>query len=208
LKISDGTIRDRVLTRIVRWYSSHTRIEDAVGLVRRIADDTLRVDALVMLGGAALASKDTVRAIELLNQAESCSLKTRPSPERADSLVKIASTFAAFDVVRSFEVLQSAVKSINEIISQQKDSEGKSSAVRADATQAFTLDGLYAASFESMLATLGKADFDRALVLAQQLAPEEASLIAQLAVCRGGLTEKPPSERSAGDDETESGVNH
>jgi hypothetical protein len=59
-----------------------------------------------------------------------------------------------------------------------------------------------------MLATLGKADFDRALVLAQQLDPEEASLIAQLAVCRGGLTEKPPSERSAGDDETESGVNH
>lgn len=208
LRVSDTTIRDRVLTRIVRWYSSHARIEDSVGLVRRIADDTLRVDAFVMLGGAALASKDTARSVEMLNEAESCALKTRPSPQRADSLIKIASTFAAFDVGRSFEVLQSAVKAINELINQQRDSEGKSSAVRADATQTFTFDGLYAGSFESMLATLAKADFDRALVLAQQLTPEEASLIAQLAVCRGGLSEKPSSERSASDDEAGSGVNH
>jgi tetratricopeptide (TPR) repeat protein len=208
LKVADAGTRDRVLTRIARWYSSQKRIDDAAALVRRITDDMLRVEALAMLGAAALASQDRARALELLNEAESCAEKAQPSPQRADLLVKIAGTFAAFDAIRSFEVLQSAVKAINEITGDRNDLDDRSPTTARDEAQSLTIDELYAASFDKTLATLAKTNFDRALILAQQLTQEEASVIAQLAVCRGGLRQTPSSERSANADETESVINH
>ena len=210
LKISDTATRDRVLVQIVRRHSYENRIDDAVALARRIGDETARVELLVMLGGAARASRDNARAVELLNEAHACSLKARPTLERARSLVMIASSFSAFDTERSFEVLQSAVKAINDLIKQREDSKDEVSAsgTRAKAAQAFTLDELYAASFESTLTALAKADFDGALALARQLPGEEASVIAQLAVCGGGLAEKPSRVQSTAGDEIESGLNH
>jgi len=79
---------------------------------------------------------------------------------------------------------------------------------RAKAAPAFTLDELYASSFDSTLAALAKADFDGALALARQLPGEEASVIAQLAVCGGGLTEKVSLEQAHSADEYGSGLNH
>src|SRR5882724_3188163 len=171
LKISDAATRDRVLVQIVRRHSYENRIDDAVALARRIGDETARVELLVMLGSAARASRDNARAVELLNEAQTCSLKARPTLERARSFVMIASSFSAFDTERSFEVLQSAVKAINDLIKQQEDSKDEISAsgTRAKTAQAFTLDELYAASFESTLTALAKADFDGALALARQL---------------------------------------
>lgn len=209
LKISDAATRDRVLAPIVRRHSYEKRIEDAVALARRITDDTSRVELLVMLGGAARASKDTARAVELLNEAAAYSLKARPTLDRARSLVKIASSFSAFDTLRSFEVLQSAVKAINDLSKQQEDSKEELSApgTRAKIIQAFALEELNA-TFESTLAALAKADFESALALARQLPSEEASVIAQLAACGGGLAAKPSRVQSTGGDEVDSGLNH
>ena len=211
LKISDAATRDRVLVQIVRRHSSAKRIDDALGLTRRITDETARVELLVMLSGAVRASKDNLRAAELLDEAAACSLKARPTLDRARMLVMIASSFSSFDIVRGFEVLQSAVKAINDLVKQQDETkeELSGSGTRAKTAAAFTLDELYAASFDSTLAALAKADFDGALALARQLPGEEASVIAQLAVCGGGLTEKVSSVGQANSgDEFDSGLNH
>ncbi|MEK6288553.1 MAG: hypothetical protein AABO57_22785 [Acidobacteriota bacterium] len=210
LKVSAAPMRDRVLIQIVRRLASGKRIEESIGLTRRITGQTSRVDLLVMLSAASRASNDNVRAVELLNEAESYSTKQPPSIERARSLVKIAGSFSSFDALRSFEVLQTAVKAIDEIIKQQQALKDDPSAhgTRATVAQVFTLDEMYGTSFERTLIELGKADFDRALFLAQQLTGEEAPVIAQLAVCRGGLVENPPSGQSAAGEEGDSGVNH
>jgi hypothetical protein len=209
LKISNDETRDRVLVQIVRRQSSEKRSEDAVALARRIAGVTTRVDVLVMLSTAALASNDTPLAFELLNEAEASLVKASPSIERARSFVKIANSFSGVDTVRGFEALQLAVKSINELIAQQRDSSDEpATQMRRGTTQVFTPGELYAASFEGTLVALAKTDFDRALSLAQELAGRETSVIAQLAVCRGGLVEKAPVERSASNDEAEWTMNH
>ena len=210
LKITDVATRDRVLVQVVRRHSSEKHLEDAVGLTRRIIDETARVELLVMLSGVARAAADDVRAAELLNEAGTCSLKARPSFERARSLVMIASSFSGFDTVRSFEVLQSAVKAINDMMKQQEDSKDELSGAgqRSKAPQSFTLDELYAGNIESTLAALAKADFDGALALARQLPGEEASVIAQLAVCGGGLVKPPRREPATTGDDTDSGLNH
>ena len=210
LKISDAATRDRVLVQIVRRHSSAKRIDDALVLTRRITDETARVELLVMLSSAARVSKDNQRAAELLDEAAIVSLKARPTLDRARTLVMIASSFSGFDTVRSFEVLQSAVKAINDLVKLQDESkeEVPGAGSRAKAAPAFTLDELYASSFDSTLAALAKADFDGALALARQLPGEEASVIAQLAVCGGGLTEKVSLEQAHSADEYGSGLNH
>src|SRR5258707_1377428 len=207
-RISNDATRDRVLIQIAQRYSSAKRIEDALALARRVVDLSLRADVVLMLANAALASRDEVRAIELLNEAASYTAKA-PLIDRARSLIKIAGGFAAFDDIRSFDTLQAAIKAINETIKRQQDSkEEPGSATKANATRSFALDDLNAASLERTLAALAKSDFDRALSLAQLLSAQDASIVAQLAVCRGGLAQMPPIARSTSADETEWSQNH
>ena len=198
LKISDGQMRDRVLAQIVRRYIAEGQIEYAIAVARCIESDTPRVEALVTLSGAVLASKDRVRATELLNEAEGYSVKARPTPSRAHSLLKIASSFSAFDVVRGFEVMQTAVKAINEASARPED--GKRAqppeASAANDARQMKLGELYDSELESTLAVLARADFDRALLLAQQLSGKDTSVVAQIAVCRGALATQTARDQS------------
>jgi len=200
LKIAEGATRDRVLIQIARRFASDAKSEDALLAVRRITDITARVDGLVLLGAAASASKDKIRAVELLSEAEDGILKARPTIDRARALVKIANSFAGLDAMRTFNALESAVAAINEIIRQQDSKEASSLAAPPS-----KLEELVSAGFEDALTTLAASDFDRALLLAQQLDGEEAPVLAQLAVLRGGLVEKQTSETVGGGQETETG---
>ena len=209
VKITDVATRDRVLVQVVRRQSSEKHLEDAIVLSRRISDETARVELLVMLSSAARVTMGNARAAELLNEAGACSLKAKPSLDRARSLVMIASSFSAFDTTRSFEFFQSAIKAIEDITKpEESKDEPNLSAARTRAAQSVALDALYAASFESTLAVLARADFDSALALARQLPGEEASVIAQLAVCSGGLVETTQREHATAGDDADSGLDH
>ena len=137
---------------------------------------------------------------ELLSEAEDGILKASPTIDRARALVKIANSFSALDAMRTFNALESAVTAINEIIKQQDSKEASSQAPPPS-----KLEELVSAGFEDALTTLAASDFDRALLLAQQLDGEEAPVLAQLAVLRGGLVEKQASEAVGGGQETEGG---
>jgi hypothetical protein len=200
-KISDAKLRDRVLGQIVRRYIAEGQIEDGIAVARRIEADTSRVEALVMLSGAALALKDRVRATELLNESEGYLVRGQPTLPRALSLLKIASSFSAFDVVRGFEVMQTAVKAINEIAGKQEESKRAQPLEASAALDKERFKGvLYDSEFESTLAVLARADFDRALLLAQQLSGKDASVVAQIAVCRGALRTEQAADVSTGDE--------
>lgn len=192
LKITEGVTRDRVLIQIARRFASDGKSEDALVVVRRITDVASRVDGLVLLA-AASASKEKTRAIELLSEAEDGILKASPTIDRARALVKIANSFSGLDAMRTFNALESAVAAINEIIRQQDSKETPSQAAPSS-----RLEELVSVSFEDALTTLAASDFDRALLLAQQLDGEEAPVLAQLAVLRGGLVEKQTSEAVGG----------
>ncbi len=197
--IANREMRDRVLAQIARRQTSEGRIDEAVAVALRIEDDTARVSALVKLAGAALASRDRVRALELLDEAEAEAIKAQPTIARAQSLLTIVSSFSAVNTVRAFEVMQTAIKSINEIPAPagQKNITGNQQPETAATARA----DLYILNFENTLAVLAQTDFDRALLLAQQLTIKDASLIAQLAVCRGGLARAPEAEHAESDEE-------
>lgn len=207
-RISNDATRDRVLIQVVQRYSSAKRIEDALALARRVVDLSLRADIMVMLANGALASRDEGRAVELLNEAATCSDRAALI-DRARSLIKIAGSFAAFDDISSFETLQSAIRAINEASKRQQESKDEpAAAAKGNVVRTFALDDLNGPSLERTLAVLAKSDFDRALSLAQQLSGREASIVAQLAVCKGGLAERQPVARSTTGDEAEQTQNH
>jgi hypothetical protein len=208
LGITNEATRDRVLAQIIRRCSSEKRIEDALELSRRVSDISLRSDMVVILANAALASRDETRAAELLNEAASYSAKA-PMVDRARSLIRIAGGFAAFDDLRAFDILQSGIKAINDTNKRQQDQKDEpASSTKSNGPRYVALDDLNSASLGRTLAALATSDFDRALGLAQQLSVQDASIEAQLAVCRAGLMQKPPVARATISDDTESSQNH
>lgn len=185
-EVAAAAIRDRVMIQIARRYSSAGRLDCAVAVARNIEDVVARASLLTSLAGAALASKNEARATDLLDEAAGCALMERPSMRRALALIGIAGSFTEFDARRGFEVMQTAVKAINEVLAQREASEPERS--NPGAAGEFETGELYGSVFEAAFAALGRADFGRARSLAQQLTTRDISVLAQLAVCRGGLS--------------------
>jgi hypothetical protein len=204
LKIADPAMRDRVLAQVVRLQLSKKCFEDALALARSIDNDGERVDALVMLAAAALSSKNNALAAAVLNEAEGFLSKARPTVARAQALLKVVGAFSSFDSLRSFEVMQTAIKVMNEATRRQDNARPQAGAD----SEAAAAEQLQGSNLEATLETLARVDFDRTLQLAQQIADEEAALIAQLAACRGGLAARPVTERQAGESETRAEANH
>jgi tetratricopeptide (TPR) repeat protein len=187
-KIASVVTRDRVLTQIARRRTTEGRIEEAVAIARRIEDRNTRFSVLVTAALESLARHDRTRAAELLTETENEALKAEPSPERAQTLLAVANSFASFDMVRAFEVMQSAIKGLNQVL------------LAADSSSPPPVnDNLYRRGLEGTLSSLARSDFDRALLLAQQLNSKDASIIAQLAVCGGGLSVEPKHESAESD---------
>ena len=187
-RIASVVTRDRVLTQIARRRTLEGHIEEAVAIARRIEDRNTRLSVVVTAALASLARHDRTRAAELLTETENEALKAEPSPERAQTLLAVANSFTSFDTVRAFEVMQSAIKGLNQVF------------LAADSSAPPPMnDNLYHRGLEGTLSSLARADFDRALLLAQQLNSKDASIIAQLAVCGGGLSVEPKYESAESD---------
>lgn len=182
MRIKDSSTRDRVLVQIIRQQLSKGRSEDLISLTRKIENRLLRADAIVRLARMIPASSDRLRISELLNEAESYAIKVVPSIAQARTLLSIVSAFSAFDDLRAFEVMQTAVKTINAIRDEKPDPERPVKSPESKTNEIYNLN------FENALTALAGHDFDRALLLAQQLSDKSVSLMAQIAVCRGGLT--------------------
>jgi hypothetical protein len=127
-----------------------------------------------------------------------------------NTLLKVAGTVSDFDTARGFEMMQSVVKAINEAASQPEEEPKQTGLTKQSAStdlQRPRIGESYASALDNTLAVLARADFERALLLAQQIEVKEAAVAAQLAVCRGGLAPKPPSNLSTTADDIAASAN-
>jgi len=186
-----AAIRDRLMTQIARRHGSAGRLDAAVAVTRLIEDAAARASLLTSLARTELDKldrldkKDGSRGIDLLDEAASCALQPQPSMARALALSGIAGSFTEFDARRGFEVMQMAVETINKVMAPGEAFEPERS--NSGAPQEYEPGELDGSRFEDTFEALGRADFERALSLAQQLAATDISVLAQLAVCRGAL---------------------
>jgi hypothetical protein len=183
--ISSAEMRDRTLLTIARRLMSKARIKDALLIVSLIQDRVAKTDMTVGLAQAMFSLRNTVCARTLLDLAEVEAAKIERPFARAQLLLAIAAGYSPFDAARAFGVMQEAVKAINAIPARAPDAVNLKHPISDGAnTQA---EDLFNLGLVNSLPALARVDFERALLLSQQLNDNDISLIAQLAVCQGGL---------------------
>jgi hypothetical protein len=193
LNIANVEMRDRVLHPVARRLMSKARITHAMLVVELIQDRVAKTGLIIRLAQAAFSLRNTAHARTLLNLAEQEAGKIECPFARAQSLLAIVAGFSAFEPDRAFAVMQRAVKSINEIPAREPQAlNPEQTASRVANAQT---EELFHLGFANSLTALARLDFDRALLLSQQLTDKEISLIAQLAVCHGGLRPAGPKQR-------------
>lgn len=182
-KITNPEVRDRLLLMVARRLLSKACLKEALLIVPLVEDRVGKTDLLVKLSQAALAAHSVRCAKTLLDLAELEAEKIESPFARAQSLLAIVAGFSASDPARAFAVMQEAVHALNEIPVREPQVLGPEQA--GPYPPGMQTEELFQLSFANSLTALARLNFERALLLARQLTGKEASLIAQLAVCRG-----------------------
>jgi hypothetical protein len=173
-------ISDLAYRRTVRAWINFDAANKAIGEkrfdeARRLA---LEVDAtdqraylFFQIAGAALKEKDRVRAVELLEEAARYALVADRTPDQARALLGIANLYATLDQTRGFELATEAVKTINKLGHYDPDQAqlvrtintrvGRGANTNVNSVEGFNLG--------RTLTVLARADFERALLLTQEL---------------------------------------
>jgi hypothetical protein len=129
---------------------------------------------------------ETARLIQHLTAADG----------KAEKLFELAAIAVQLDSVRGFAITRSAIDAINSAEfgphwSAQDTS--KRTATPGPPRAVASVAGLEYLRFDESFSALARGNFDKALALAQAIRMNEASLLAQLAVCRGVLVPSTPT---------------
>lgn len=174
--IEDVELKTRVYAAGVMRLVALRRFDDAAGEIEQVPSPARRATLLVQLAHAAGARGDAAYAESSLVSAVRESLREpRPAP-RLQALMSIVAGFATLDAMRGFETLETAIEAINKAMrSIDASSPGKQP------------PSPVSLNFDATFGRLAGEDFDRALLLAGRFDPRGHRLLAELAVCRGGL---------------------
>jgi hypothetical protein len=141
---------------------------------------------------------DSAGAIQLLNEAAAEARRIdQSSPQRAQTLTAIATSFLDVDRVQAWEVMAEAIKAAN----YATDFDGENGRVTAHlqtGRMVATFD-FEAPSFDlsGIFRSLAQDDLHRAIELAQRFTSEEPRAIAILTIARSVLEEKPKQKSRA-----------
>lgn len=173
-------ISDLSYKRIVRAWLNFDAANKAIGEKRY--DDArkyaLEVDAtdqraylFFQIASAVSKGGDRGRALEMLDEATRYAIAADNTAEKVRALLGLANQYAPLDAVRSFELADEAVKTINKVADYNPD---RNQLVRAIAMRSGRGANTSASSVEGFdlgrtLRVLARNDFERALLLAQAL---------------------------------------
>ncbi|HSE17175.1 MAG TPA: hypothetical protein VLB46_08975 [Pyrinomonadaceae bacterium] len=117
--IDDSEIRAQVeddinLVQIQQLLGARS-YEEARKTLLKLNNSGLQAKVLVAWASKSLSEKDTTRASDLLSEAVQITSKNDPTSDKLLSLLLIAQQFVKFDSIRGFEVLGSAIKTVNQL---------------------------------------------------------------------------------------------
>ena len=201
-KISDEVLRSRQKA-MLRERVSNDRLDEirkliqdgdfdrAQELISEIRISPTRMWMFQSLIGAA-SRKDKGLATEMLAEASRLAANIQNGTERALHLIGLARVSGIIDTDRGFEEMKLAIGEFNRVgIGPEWEMYEEIETTIGDEktkTTSRVNTGLSAMLDSPDFQWLGTMDFDRGLALAQQIQVREASVFAQLAVCRGALT--------------------
>lgn len=134
--------------------------------------------------------KETERAMEVVNETGHLIEHLSDESTRAEDFLVLAGIASRLSPSKGFQVMRSAVEAINraDFGPHWSGQTTFKKAQTSDVPQAVRrVSGLEWLEFGQSFPFLARADFGKALALAQAIRMKEASLLAQLAVCTGML---------------------
>lgn len=152
--------------------------EAAISFTNNLENTQQRASILHQIAQALYKKKNLDRAMEVLNEAEYVITNSDSKLEKAQIMLGLAGTAACIDPIRGFEMVESAIYTINQVDSSKSTDTG---------TATITPSMMISLNFEQSLPLMAKIDFDRTLTLAQSIKNGELLLLAKLSVCRGAL---------------------
>jgi hypothetical protein len=180
------TMEDQKRDQGARDAIGRGEFDNAYRIINEISEPRRRIGDLGNLALALLTKKENARALQIISEAQRLIESMENSIETVFDHLRLAGIAARLDVDRGFEDLSHVVLSINEATLASrwtKIEKGPEGAwVRKDVGI-----GRLGGAFDVGLTVFGEIDFNRALQAARGLDMKEASVLAQLAVCRGVL---------------------
>ncbi len=157
-----------------------------------VSDLFTRADLFGQIAQRLAAKPDLARANEILSAAEKSLDKADNKSDKALALLALSAAAAKIDPPHGFEVLKTAVDTLNRA-NYDPPPAAVMSLLRPDSS-------VYGIELDRSFAPLARADFQRALGLAQSIEKKEMSVLAQLSVCRGVLL-KPRQKQTENKDQ-------
>lgn len=174
--IEDDALQTRVYAQASLRLVKLRRFDEASREIERVPNAARRATLLIQMAYAVQSQQDKGYAIEILTEAGRQAARASDTGPRLQALFSVAAAFVEIDPIRAFEALQAAVDNLN-----------KASRAVGEAQPPANVLAPSALNFDTTLTRLARFDFDRALLLALQFDTRGHRLLAQLAVCRGGL---------------------
>ncbi len=164
--------------------------DDARRYALEVTETDQRAYLLMVIAQALLKADDRPRAIEMLQTAQHEAEAAEDTAGKVRALIGIANTFAGFDALRGFEVIEIAVKAANQLKEPRTFDKDDARIVRSfeskfgSRTQASTAPDF---DLGRSLVTLARHDFERALNAAQALNHKPAKVAALLTLTESVL---------------------
>lgn len=194
-KISDQRKRTYILTMLRTGATSlairNGETERAYRYANEMTDLNEQIRMFQEIAGKLIDQKETTRAAEAVSETARLIQHLSDQTSRAEDFLILAGIASRLSPARGFEVTQSAVEAINktEFGPHWSDRTIYKGTKTPEITESEReVSGLEDLEFGGSFSVLARADFSKALSLAQTIKMKEASLLAQLAVCRGVLT--------------------
>jgi hypothetical protein len=193
---------ERIDEKAKQYFLEHGKIEDAVASLMSLESDAERAGSLADLAGRASKSGDKKLAAELLEKALRFLLQPVETRDEYEAMIRIVHNSIGVDRERSFELFGSLIDPINQLVAatiQLNRFEGKRSDLLKDEMPLYYLRSDFpshesrgdfpAKGFVEVIVPLSKADFDRAIGLADRIRQPELKLHMKLLAIQAASSE-------------------
>ena len=195
--LTDARLRDSVMQRIdFRELASKAeglRIEEVRQSLNRLQSDNERIDLLIQIANDVAAKNPKVQR-QLLEEARQITNKRATNYDHFEQQLRVAHAFASVDASRGFEIIDSGISHLNELLSAAALLSGFETNVFRDGElpmQGGSSLTNMVTRFGQEIALLAKTDFERSETLAGRFQFPESRIMARLAIVQGLLDVKP-----------------
>jgi hypothetical protein len=183
----------RIDERARQYLIERGKIEDAAASVMSLESDVERAGKLADLSGRALKSGNKKLAAELLERALGFLPQPVETRDEYQAIMRIIYHSIDLDRERSFEMCGALIEPINQLITAalivQRYERNRPEQIR-DEIPARQLHGDFPArGFDKVITALSKADFDRAIGLADRIKQPEFKIHVKLLAIQGARSE-------------------